>query len=103
MFLANVSRPDIAFASGKVARKAANPTQVDWIEVKRILRFLKGAPDLSINYPRNGLMEIEGYCDADYGGEEGSRKSTSGIIITLNEAPIIWRDSKELSHVHYRS
>lgn len=90
MFLASVSRPHIAFATGKVARRAANPTQSDWIEVKRILRYLKGAPDLSINYPRDGLMEIEGYCDADYGGDEGTRKSTSGIVITLNQAPVIW-------------
>jgi hypothetical protein len=90
LFLANVSRPDIAFATGKVARKAANPTLADWIEVKRIFRYLKGVPDLSINYPKSGTMELAGYCDADYGGDEASRKSTSGVILTLNEAPVIW-------------
>jgi uncharacterized membrane-anchored protein YhcB (DUF1043 family) len=90
MFLANISRPDIAFATGKVARSVENPTQSDWLNVKRIMRYLKGTSDLGITYPREGELHLEAYCDSDYGGDEKTRKSTTGLIITLNDSPVIW-------------
>lgn len=87
MFLANISRLDIAFATGKVAKKSASPTQGDWMEVKRILRYLKGTQDIGITYPREGSLELVGYCDADYAGDTETRKSTTRLIITLNGSP----------------
>ena len=39
MYLSNVSRPDISFATGKVARRVSNPSTSDWLDINRM--FLK--------------------------------------------------------------
>ena len=42
MYLANASRPDIVFAVNYLARKQLEPTEHDWIDVKRVFRYLRG-------------------------------------------------------------
>ena len=40
MYLANCTRPDIAFAMNLLARYSAAPTRRHWVGVKTILRYL---------------------------------------------------------------
>ena len=40
MYLANATRPDIAFAVNYLARKWLNPTEDDWSDVKSVFRRL---------------------------------------------------------------
>jgi hypothetical protein len=47
MYLANASRPDIAYATRKVARSSASPKNEDWMGVKRIFSYLKGSPNIA--------------------------------------------------------
>jgi hypothetical protein len=94
-FLPNISRPDIAYATGKVARRMENPTRSDYLDVKRILRYLKGTSDLGIRYPREGDLTLEAYCDSDYGGDEETRKSIAGMTIILNNVPVMWASRLE--------
>ena len=46
MYLANSTRPDIAFVVNLLARHSAKPTQHHWIGVKNIFRYLNGTKDL---------------------------------------------------------
>lgn len=46
MYAATCTRPDIAFATGRVAQFMSKPGQQHWIAVKRILRYLKGIASL---------------------------------------------------------
>lgn len=41
-YLACLTRPDIAFTVGYLARKLANPTNIEWATMKRCLSYLKG-------------------------------------------------------------
>lgn len=84
------SRPDIAFATGKVARASANPKQTDWTEVKQIFRYLKGTPNIQITYTKSDRVLLEAYCDADYAGDPNSCKSTTGNVLTINGSPVAW-------------
>ena len=47
--------------------------------VKRIFKFLKGTIDISLWYPKCDIFELIYYSDADFGGCQIDRKSTSGI------------------------
>ena len=58
------SRLDIAFGVSAVSRYNNSPTQIHWIAVKRILRYLKGSHNLGITYGGNQPILI-GYCDSD--------------------------------------
>ena len=46
MYVANCTRPDIAFAVNLLARHSAAPTKRHWTGVKNIFRYLQGTTDL---------------------------------------------------------
>ena len=53
MYLANYTRPDIAFIVNLLARYSATPTRRYWVGVKTILRYLQGTQDLGLWLPMN--------------------------------------------------
>jgi hypothetical protein len=55
MYLANCTRPDIAFAVNLLARYSVAPTRRQWVGVKTILRYLKGTQDLGLWFPKKGI------------------------------------------------
>ena len=77
MFLAIVSRPDIAYAVNSVSRFLNNYSNDHWRAVKRILAYLSGTIGHGIEF-RGGGSELVGYSDADYAGDVETRKSTTG-------------------------
>ena len=50
MYLAQCTRPDIAFSMNLLARYSFAPTKRHWIGIKHILRYLCGATNLGIFY-----------------------------------------------------
>ena len=46
------TRPDIAFAEGYVSRFMEDPREDHWATVKRLLRYIKGAMDQGIIFPK---------------------------------------------------
>ena len=88
LYLSTKTRPDIAYAVSSVARFCAKPTKEHWTAVKRILRYLKGTSNLGLLYREDTSAEITGYSDADWAGDVGDRKSTSGYMFLLAGAAI---------------
>lgn len=96
-YLSVISRPDIAFAVSKAGQMASNPSEADWINAKRILRYLKGNPSLGITYSEEGTCTLHGFIDADWAGDLSSRKSTSGYVFILGNAAISWTSKRQQS------
>lgn len=71
----------LSFAVSKVAQSMHNPTVVDWITVKRILRYLVGTTHHVIYIRCCPDLYLSVYCDADWGGDKTTRKSTSGFMV----------------------
>jgi len=96
LYLAMVSRPDIAFPVHTLGKHMQAAGEDHWAAVWRLLRYLRGTKDLTIKYTGNmdGLFELVGYADADYAGDLDNRRSTSGNFFCLNHgndiAPIDW-------------
>ena len=88
------SRPDIMYATFLCARFQADPRDIHLIVVKRILRYLKGTPNLGIWYPRDFGFNLLGYTDSDYVGSVVDRKSTSGSCQFLGSRLISWYNKK---------
>ncbi|KAI3795248.1 hypothetical protein L1987_37897 [Smallanthus sonchifolius] len=89
------SRPDIMFAVCLCARFQAAPKVSHLQAVKRILRYLKGAPKLGLWYPKNGNVNLYAYTDNDYGGCNLDKKSTSGGCQFLGGRLISWQCKKQ--------
>jgi hypothetical protein len=85
--------PDLAFVTGLLGRYQKNLGIEHWKLVKKVLRYLQGTKGLILTYRRSDSLQIEGYSDSDYAGEE--RKSTSGYIFTLARGAISWKSSKQ--------
>ncbi|GKD99033.1 retrovirus-related pol polyprotein from transposon TNT 1-94 [Tanacetum coccineum] len=75
------SRPDIQFSTCLCARHQADPKESHLVAVKRIFRYLKGTPNLSLWYPKGSGFDLKAYSDSDYAGCNLDRKSTSVLRI----------------------
>ncbi|KAK1397203.1 hypothetical protein POM88_007066 [Heracleum sosnowskyi] len=71
------SRPDIIYATCLCARFQAYPRDLHLVAVKRILRYLKGTPNLGIWYPKDSGFNLVGYTDSDYAEQQTVSNSTA--------------------------
>jgi hypothetical protein len=94
-FGSNQTRPDIAFATGYVARYASNPNQAHMDAVDRIFAYLKSDPGKGIIYSDKYGLQVMGFVDSDFAGCEDSRKSTTGWVFTLAGGPISWSSQRQ--------
>ena len=58
MYLATVSRPDIAFAASQAGQRMTKPTMEDWTMAKRILRYIRGTTKFEIIYHRSEQPKV---------------------------------------------
>lgn len=94
MFLAVVSRPDIIYAVSQVSRFLCNPGREHWNAVKRIFKYLQATKEYGIFYS-GSMLDLYAYSDADYAGDEDSRRSTTGYVCTLAGGPVTWTSQKQ--------
>ncbi len=95
MYLRIATRPDIAYAIGKLSQHSQNPRTHDWIAVKRVLRYINGTRNFGILYDGSRMLTIDGFADADWGGCKMTRKSTSGAVLLVAEGAVSWRSKKQ--------
>lgn len=89
------TRIDISYAVGRVSRKLADPNEQDWIDVKRIFRYLKGKERLGIRYIGKEKEGLKAFCDADFAGDLTTSKSTTGFVVLLGGTPITWKSKRQ--------
>lgn len=95
MYLANGTRPDIAFAVNLLARFSSAPTKRHWNDIKHILRYLRGTEDLGLFFKKNGDMTIIGYADAGYLSDPHKAISQTGYVFLFGGTAISWKSTKQ--------
>ncbi|KAL0311264.1 UNVERIFIED_CONTAM: Retrovirus-related Pol polyprotein from transposon TNT 1-94 [Sesamum angustifolium] len=83
MYLANNTRPDIAFSVNLLARYSSTPTKRHWNGVKHILRYLRGTSDMGLYFERHEnakATNLLGYSDAGYLSYPHKAISQSGYV-----------------------
>ena len=81
------TRPDIAYAVSIMSRYGSNPNKAHWKAVKRIFRYLRQTVDYQLVF-RGDLKSLSGYTDADWAGDQDTRRSTSGYVFDVGSAAI---------------
>ena len=95
IYLANCTRPDLAFYVNLLARFSSSPTQRHWNGVKQVLRYLRGTTDMGLFYSKNSKTELVGYTDAGYLSDPHKARSQTGYLFTYGDTAISWRSTKQ--------
>lgn len=106
-WIAQASRPDIAFATSMCGRYTQNPSIKHWNAVRQIYGYLKNTIDTKIEFRRKtqtfdgyckGVIlskDIKGHVDADYAGCWDTARSTSGCVFTYSGGAIVWTSKRQ--------
>ena len=91
-YIADSTRPDIAFAATTLARALKKPTQRHWKMLQRLVHYLHRTREEGILMPKGNhqRIQIHAYSDADYANDQATRKSITGMVTTVNGAPVKW-------------
>ena len=66
------------------------PHETHWRASKRILNFVQGTKNHGIFYKAKFDLDLIGFTDSDWAGDNIDQKSTSGYVFMLAEGPISW-------------
>jgi hypothetical protein len=95
MYLANQTRPDIAFAVNLLARHSASPTIRHWNGIKHILRYIRGHTDVGLFFPFNDPHTLVGFADAGYLSDPDTAKSQTGYVFKIGSTAFSWKSVKQ--------
>jgi hypothetical protein len=91
------TRPDIAYATSLLSRFMHGPQLLHRQAALNIVRYLSMFPSLGLWYLQGQDTTLQGFSDADYGGDLDDRISTSAYLFKLGPTPISWCSKKQSS------
>ncbi|GKF06622.1 zinc finger, CCHC-type containing protein, partial [Tanacetum coccineum] len=94
MYALTCTRPDIAFAAGKLNRYTSNPGTQHWQAIQRVLKYIKKTMDYKLTYTSYPSV-LEGYIDASWISNCEDNSSTSSWVFLLGEGAISWAYKKQ--------
>ena len=98
LYLATNTRPNIAVGASILARHVSDPTEADWVEVKRISRYLKHTKQKKMklgNTEEQQSHSLTVFVDADWGEDVEERKSNIGRFFRYLGVTITWTSQKQ--------
>ena len=77
------------------SRYMDQPHEIHWRAAKRILNFVQGTRTHGIFYKAKYDLELVGFTDSDWAGDNIDQKYTSTYVFMLSEGPISWSSSNQ--------
>ncbi|GJY73179.1 leucine-rich repeat protein [Tanacetum coccineum] len=93
-FVMPCTRPDIAYAVGRLSRFTSNPSRQHWKAITRVFKYLRGTKDYGLSYVGYPSV-LEGYSDASWINHVEDSSSTSGWVFLLGGGAISWASKKQ--------
>lgn len=81
------TRPDLAFAIGKLSQFCHDPTVRHTNTLSRVLRYIAGTTKYGLHFRKNEGPVI--YSDSAYSDNRTDRKLTHGYVLLYNDAAYI--------------
>ena len=101
MYLMLGTRPDLAYAVGKLSRFSSNPSEEHIHALVRTVNYLSSTADLCLKFVRRdygNAIDPTGFTDSDWAADHSDSRSTAGYIFLLGTAAFSWY-SKKQGHV----
>ncbi|GJT81770.1 hypothetical protein Tco_1056112 [Tanacetum coccineum] len=94
MYAMTSTKPDIAYAVGRLSRFTSNPSRHHWHAITRVFKYLKGTMNYGLSYVGYPSV-LEGYSDASWINHVEDSSSTSGWVFLLGGGAISWASKKQ--------
>ncbi|GKB08265.1 zinc finger, CCHC-type containing protein [Tanacetum coccineum] len=94
MYVMTSTRPDIAYAVGRLSRFIINPSRQHWHAITRVFKYLKGTMNYGLSYVGYPSV-LEAYSDASWINHVEDSSSTSGWVFLLGGGSISWASKKQ--------
>ena len=86
LWLANVTRPDLAYIASQLARFVSNPALIHYRAALRVLIYLQSSASQPLRLHPSDSQPLCAYVDADW----VTKFSISGGIIAFMSVPLLW-------------
>ncbi|GKA70619.1 hypothetical protein Tco_0776758, partial [Tanacetum coccineum] len=94
MYATTSTRPDIAYAVGRLSKFTSTSSRQHWHAITRVFKYLKGTMNYGLSYVRYHSM-LEGYSDASWINHVEDSSSTSGWVFLPRGCAISWASKKQ--------
>ncbi|GJR43159.1 hypothetical protein Tco_1311262 [Tanacetum coccineum] len=88
------TRPDIAYAVGRLSRFTSNPSRKHWHAITRVFKYLMGTMNYGLSYVGYPSM-LEAFSDASWINHVEDSSFTSGWVFLLWGGAILWASNKQ--------
>eukprot|EP00253_Pinus_taeda_P024645 PITA_24645 len=89
------SRPDLSYAVGAISRYMQELHELHWNAAKRIPRYVQGTITFGIHYAAGIALNLLGFTDSNWVGDNIDRKSTFRYFLSIGFGPICWSSKKQ--------
>ncbi|KAJ9553297.1 hypothetical protein OSB04_017342 [Centaurea solstitialis] len=90
-----ITRPNVCFAIQKLSQYVSQPRTGHMQAVKHLLRYLKEKPGSGVFYSSQSSLQLQAYCDSNWGKCVDLRRSVTGYCIFLGNSLISWKSKKQ--------
>ncbi|XP_068319738.1 secreted RxLR effector protein 161-like [Pyrus communis] len=97
LYLAQCTRPYIAFSVNLLVRYSSAPAIRHWKRVKDVLQYLHGTTDMGLFYLGKSTNDqiLAGFADAGFLSDPHKACSQTGYVFTNGDIAISWRSTKQ--------
>ena len=85
----------MAYSVKEVSKHSHRPGAVHMKAVDRIFAYLKKTKGWRLKLKIGEKIQVRDYADADFAGNHQSWRSTTGFVVMLGEAPILWKSTDQ--------
>lgn len=89
------THPDLMYVVSLISRYMSQPTELNLMAAKRILRYVQRTVDFGILYKKEGNTDLAAFTDNDYAGCLEDRKSTPDYAFVLSSGAVAWPSKKQ--------
>lgn len=93
LWLSNVSRPELAYISGQLARFVSNPGMPHYKAALRVLVYLRGTISQSLVYKADTSLPLRAFVDSDW----ATKFSVSGGVVEFMGCVVHWLSRSQRS------
>lgn len=83
-----ISRPDISFSVQLLNQFMQAPRETHLKAAVRVLRYLKGTSGQGLFFPRQNSLQLQAYCNSDWGSCPITKRFVTGYSILLGSSLI---------------